>query len=171
MSRNYVAQHKKNHGSPRGQKVWTRHTFDGICPLTRARFTRGRTRALDLRCFAQRSYVICTVAKGWRGARIKRTRRRLAKRHTRREAGSQNHGSPLPGTIAGLPNQVHRTTTCSQELAALRNIEYLNWIPAVAVDWAAAAVTTKGGKDQEKQDGVIPVGNEGRRLPPLFFTP
>lgn len=115
--------------------------------------------------------MICTVAKGWRGARIKRTRRRLAKWHTRREAGSQNHGSPFPGTIAGLPNQVHRTTTCSQELAALRNIEYLNWIPAVAVDCAAAAVTMKGGKDQEKQDGVIPVGNEGRRLPPLFFTP
>jgi len=66
------------------------------------------------------SYVTFPVCDRRHRATIRPTRHRLAKRRTRREAGSQNHGSPVSGTTAGLPNQIQRTTNCSQELAAMR---------------------------------------------------
>ena len=95
------------------------------------------------------SYVTSTVCNHRHSATISPTRHRLAKRHTRREAGSQNHGSPVSGTTAGLPNQIQCTMTCDQELAELRSM-------------------MKGRKDQEKQDTMTPLGNAGRLRPPLF---
>jgi len=81
------------------------------------------------------------------------TRHRLAKRHTRREARSQNHGSPVSGTTAGLPNQKDRSTLRIRELRVLR-----------------VTVAMRGRKDQEDQQGMTLLGNKGWLPPPLFFA-